>query len=75
MVIKTAERETKGPRIDLGIYQPPIRDFMLISQQKQRPIYRQDGSYQRLKDSVSCARIQAKEIETTRIDKWGMSTG
>ena len=28
MVTRAAERETKGPRIDSGIYQPPIRGFM-----------------------------------------------
>ena len=28
MVTRAAERETRGPMMDSGIYQPPIRGFM-----------------------------------------------
>ena len=71
MVTRTVERETREPRMDSGIYQPPIRGFMDDLTVTTTTTHKQARwVLSALEDSVSWARMKYKAKKSRCLVLW-----
>ena len=72
MVTRAAERETRGPMMDSGIYQPPIRGFKDDHTVTRTTHIQARWVLSTLEDSISWARMKfnaIKEIQMSRAEE------
>ena len=70
MVTRAAERETRGPMMDSGIYQPPIRGFMDDLTVTTTTHIQARWVLSALEDSVSWARQRNPDVSYWERDAW-----